>query len=147
MKYIHYGHKNFDIKKFDKIENRPLSVKPLGGFWGSREDTDIGWLQWCTGNEFCMERLETSFTFTLSKNAKVLTIDNFTQLKDLPLNTDSPIDVPMSWVTLDFEKLAKEYDAIEVLLSKDWNKLYFGLYGWDCDSILIFNPSIVIEEK
>lgn len=147
IKYIHYGHKKFDIKKFDKIKNRSLGVKPLGGFWGSRIDSDIGWLQWCIGNEFCMEKLKTSFTFILKKNAKVLTIDNYNQLKGLPLNIDSHLNITLSWITLDFEKLAEEYDAIEVLLSKDRNKLYFGLYGWDCDSIIVMNPKIVEIEK
>ena len=50
------------------------------------------------------------------------------------------------WTTLDFEKLAQEYDAIEVLISGDPG-LYYELYGWDCDSILIMNPEIIIEEK
>ena len=41
---------------------------------------------------------------------------------------------------LDFEKLSKDYDAIEVI---DIGKFYWALYGWDCNSILIMNPDIV----
>lgn len=147
MEYIHYGSDTFDIKKFEKVTNWEMMSKPKGGFWASRVDTNYGWLQWCMGNEFCVEKLNTHFTFMLSENAKILTIDNYEQLKNLPLNSNLPIDVPISWIMLDFEELAKEYDAIEVLISNDYNKLYFGLYGWDCDSILIMNPNIIIEEK
>ena len=42
---------------------------------------------------------------------------------------------------LDFEKLQERYDAIEVYI----DNLYWDLYGWDCDSILILNKEIVKE--
>ena len=38
-------------------------------------------------------------------------------------------------------ELKKEYDAIEIVI----DKLYWDLYGWDCDSILILNKEVVIE--
>lgn len=50
----------------------------------------------------------------------------------------------------DFEKAYYlGIDAIELHLSEDespdgMNGLYWLLYGWDCDSILILNPKIVI---
>ena len=41
-----------------------------------------------------------------------------------------------------------EYDAIELHLSEEvvddyLESLYFKLYGWDCDSILIMNKDII----
>lgn len=45
----------------------------------------------------------------------------------------------------DFEKLSEEYDVIEVLISED-HRLYHMFYGWDCDSIVIMNPNIIILE-
>ena len=47
---------------------------------------------------------------------------------------------------LDFEKLARDYDAIEVLISNDY-RLNTSLMGWDCDSIIVFNPNIIEEVK
>ena len=53
------------------------------------------------------------------------------------------------WCCLDFELLTYEYDAIELHLSEDNSRgdfmecLYWVLYGWDCDSILIMNPDVV----
>ena len=49
-------------------------------------------------------------------------------------------------IFLDFEKLSKEYDAIEVNIS-ECRDLYYSLYGWDCDSIVIMNPDIIEEIK
>ena len=49
-------------------------------------------------------------------------------------------------IFLDFEKLSKEYDAIEVNIS-ECRDLYYSLCGWDCDSILIMNSDIIEEVK
>lgn len=44
-------------------------------------------------------------------------------------------------VCFDFEKmLADGIDAVEIEI----DELYYALYGWDCDSILIMNPDIVV---
>ncbi|MFR3519297.1 MAG: hypothetical protein ACLTT4_12785 [Coprobacillus cateniformis] len=45
---------------------------------------------------------------------------------------------------LDFEELKRQYDAIEVNISNDYG-LYWKLYGWDCDSILVMNSDVVVE--
>ena len=75
----------------------------------------------------------------MTNDAKILTISTCEHLKDLPKSCESCYDF------LDFEELSKKYDAIEVWISKDSN-LYFELYGWDCDSILIMNPKIIISK-
>ena len=45
---------------------------------------------------------------------------------------------------IDFESLSKSYDAIELHLSDSEDNLYMMLYGWDCDSILIMNPDVIV---
>ena len=137
--YIHYGHKKFDKEIFTKIRNKYGWVKPIGGLWASDVNAEFGWKDWCKENEFreCTE--ENSFQFKLKQNARVLVIDNVKRLNNLP-KTKIPFE--LSWVNLDFEKIMKEYDAIEVLLSKDW-QLYWDLYGWDCDSLLVLNPNCI----
>jgi hypothetical protein len=45
---------------------------------------------------------------------------------------------------LDFEKLARDYDAVEILAGSNVD-LYYAFYGWDCDSILIMNPYVIKE--
>ena len=141
MKYIHYGSNEFDINKFEKIKNKEEFVKPLGGLWASRKDISTGWMNWCKNTGFDT-KLDEYFIFSLKEDTKILTIDNNEQLKELPkLNNSFGL-----YCNLDFEKLSEEYDAIEVLISKDQN-LYFSLYGWDCDSIVIMNPSKIIQQR
>lgn len=144
MQYIHYGHDKFEKGKFQEIKNIPHNNKPYGGLWASRKNTNAGWKSWVLGNDLDIGNFSTSFEFSLKKDAKVLIIDSLEVLRDLP---SSESDVTMMQLgLLDFEKLSKDYDAIEVLISKD-RRLYFHLYGWDCDSIIIMNPDIIVEEK
>ena len=49
-----------------------------------------------------------------------------------------------SWAILDFEKIYQKYDAVEINISSDY-MLYYFLYGWDCDSVLVMNPDVIKE--
>ena len=143
--YIHYGHNKFDKDKFKPIKNvKSLGIKPNGGFWGCRKDANRSWFDWCIREDYEVDSLKKSFEFTISKNAKILTIDNHKKLDKIPKRDD--IDTSIVYMALDFEKLSEGYDAIEVFISKD-EQLYWDLYGWDCDSILIMNPDIIEEVR
>ena len=145
MQYIHYGDDNFDINKFIPISNRSAATKPFGGFWGSRKNADFSWKEWCTEIDLKSKDLTKKIQFSLSNGAKILVINNIKLLDKLPQNEENHI-VNKLFVTLDFEKLSKQYDAIEVLISED-ERLYELLYGWDCDSILVMNPNVIITEN
>ena len=145
MKFIHYGHDKFEKDKFELVKNRLDASKPKGGLWASRIDSPNGWKDWCESNEFGTEKLTTSFMFTLKEDAKVLIITNTKQLEQLP-KMKNPLPIPTMWSMIDYEALATEYDALELLRSEDY-ELYFSLYGWDCDSIVIMNPEVIIQES
>ena len=145
MKFIHYGHDKFEKDKFELVKNRLDASKPKGGLWASRIDSPNGWKDWWESNEFGTEKLTTSFMFTLKEDAKVLIITNTKQLEQLP-KMKNPLPIPTMWSMIDYEALATEYDALELLISEDY-ELYFSLYGWDCDSIVIMNPEVIIQES
>lgn len=145
MKYIHYGHDTFEKEKFEPVKNRLDASKPKGGLWASRVDSPNNWKDWCESNGFGTEKLNTSFMFTLKEDAKVLRITNSKQLEQLP-KMKNPLPIPTMWSMIDYEALATEYDALEVQISED-HELYFNLYGWDCDSIVIMNPEVIIQES
>ena len=56
----------------------------------------------------------------------------------------------MGYMIIDLKKMLKQgYDGIELHLSEEITDdskdgLYWKLYGWDCDSILVMNPDVVI---
>lgn len=151
-KYIHYGCDSFDRNLFQPIVNRERFVKPHGGLWASPVDSEWGWKDWCTSESFHTDRLSESFTFTLSENAKVIHIRSVSDLTELPNQKPSPwFPGVCDWKCIDFEKLlADGVDAVELHLSEEdrtncgfMDGLYWELYGWDCDSILILNPDVV----
>lgn len=160
MTYIHYGDTKFDYDLFDRIRNRNescgvLGIKPLGGLWATpKEASYIDWKKWCLSNEFNCDRLAYYFEFNLTQNAKIFHIANADDVYELVslgccdlqpasyryLNPTSEIP-PVE--KIDFEMLVKlGYDGFELHMNQN---LYWAMYGWDCDTLLIFNPDVIIE--
>lgn len=145
--YIHYGHTAFIPEQFDPIKNWYGMTKPRGGFWASPKDAENGWKDWCEAESFRKCEESNSFSFTLRDDSNVLIITNTEQVRCIPQQNDERFSMPKLWTALDFETLESSgVDAVEVNLSADWN-LYYELYGWDCDSILIMNPEIIVPAK
>lgn len=151
--YIHYGCKEFDINKFRPIKNEPYFSKPCGGFWASPVEAEQSWKEWCISNDFRECDESNSFKFILTEGSNVLHLYSAKDLEDLP-KLKSREDDYIRKDFLDFEKLISlGYDAVELHLSEEiidedstfMDGLYWKLYGWDCDSILIMNPNIVCE--
>lgn len=141
--YIHYGNNQYYPEMFRPIQNREMFVKPHGGLWASDVKDEYGWKDWNEVNEFMECNEDNSFKFTLKDNAKILEINNVSDLNDLP-KLNSILPDSFMWVFLDFEKILEDgYDAIKYNLSKD-GRLYHALYGWDCDSLLVLNPECVV---
>lgn len=142
MKYIHYGHSTFSKELFTPIRNYAFWMKPIGGLWGSMPDSEFSWKAWCIEEDFHTEKLNECFYFTLTPNARVLSIRKSSDLSMLPkLHSSEKL---YSTVFLDFEKLAEEYDAIEYYVYGDFD-LQGLLSTWDCDCVLVLNPDVVQE--
>ena len=145
--YIHYGSDHFDLDEFSPIRNIDLHNKPSGGLWASPYNSKRSWYDWCKSEKFRTDRLDKWFTFTLKDDAKVLTIkteQDLCKLKNdgfyIDAFTKTKYSLPFSYP--DFEKLCIDgYDAIEVYMN---DIIYFDLYGWDVDSLLVLNPNCVI---
>lgn len=153
--FIHYGSNYFDYTIFKKIRNRDGWVKPYGGFWASSSSYNFSWKNWLEVEEYWNsddinfgKYKDSFFEFRLNSD-KILTIKTDEELDEIMKNyaNKEGLIYPIT-KCLDFEKLAKDYDAIEVIISNDY-RLNRSLMSWDCDSILIFNPNIieVIEDE
>ena len=146
--YIHFGAPHFIPDLVQPIKNLAFFSKPAGGLWASPVDAEFGWIDWMNENDYLGRESITKsfFQFKLKPETRLLTITDVSQLANLPHRGDEDCFIEdklfSAWQLLDFEELAKSYDAIEVILSADW-RLYHELYGWDCDSILIMNKDII----
>lgn len=139
MQCIHYGNDHFDKSWMLSIKNDVNFTKPFGGLWASRTDTKFGWSDYCRLNGL-QSYLEKCFIFGIDDSARILRIKSTRDLDNLPKLGNSGFG--NVWVSLDFEKMARYYDVIEVVVSED-EVLRRQLYGWDCDSILVTNPDII----
>ena len=148
--YIHYGSK--ELHKIKPIKNRPYFPKPEGGLWASPVDAPFGWKEWCEREHFRENSEDNSFKFVVKDESKIIHIRDVKDLEKLPKQKDiyGIGSHEASTCYLDFEKIQKDYDGIELHLSEEkksvetfCNGLYFKLYGWDCDSILILNDNAI----
>ena len=144
--YTHFGSKEFNKERFRKIENRDAFNKPSGGFWASRDGAEYGWKEWNENNCFATCNENNKIVFQLAENARVLELHSVMDAKMMKNEYQAPntYGLPTFGFVdfIDFEGIAKDYDAIEFFLSDDGG-LYDEMYGWDCDSILILNPDVV----
>lgn len=148
--YIHYG--STELLPIQKIRNQKHFSKPVGGIWASPVDAEFGWKDWCEREHFRTCELSNSFKFILKEDAKIFHIYSVSDLKKLPIQDKDEFSgfFLISQYYLDFEKIEKEYDGIELHLSEEsfegtefGQGLYFSLYGWDCDSIILFHDSAI----
>ena len=143
--FIHYGSTTFDTKRFKAIQNRPSFNKPFGGLWASPIDSENGWKQWNETECYaeCIE--ENSFTFQLKPEARVYTIksraDVYAMLERYRGKSLIPGLANIGFPIFDFEEMTKDYDAIVFFIN---GETYEALYGWDCDSICLFNPEAAV---
>jgi hypothetical protein len=148
--YIHYGHDSFRSELFVPIRNHEMFTKPHGGLWASAVNAPFGWKEWTERENFRKGSYTCSFRFRLKDEAKVCHIYRIRDLKGLP-QVDNEFN--LTWCMLDFEKMLSDgWDAIELHLSEEdmtgvgfLEGLYWQLYGWDCDSILVMNPDVIME--
>lgn len=142
MAYIHYGSSHFSPERFDQPRNTRGWNKPQGGLWASDEAAKYGWKDWCEAEHYRECRGENAFRFELAPSAKILLLDSKDAVGRLPeqnLGYSS-----QCCKAIDFERLVCDgVDVIDFRLSAD-PRLYWAMYGWDCDSILVLNPEVVV---
>ena len=160
--YIHYGADHFYPELFMPARNGSWQAKPFerSGLWGSREDDPNGWKAWCEENKFHLEQFKHFFQFQMI-DAQILTLESPDQLLDLPKIHPWEPKAPMrletctlptmeqleawytpNWCYLDYEKLAEQYDAIE--LRNHW-EFRDAFPTWDCDCILMLKAERLWE--
>ena len=113
------------------IGNRNF-VKPKGGLWASPVASAYGWKEWCEAEQF--GDLSTHFEFRFT--GKTLTIDSEFDLLAVPWQGYGP----------DFEAMAASGIDAVYLTEAGQDATRFsdpGLYGWDCECVLVMNRGCV----
>lgn len=160
--YVHYGcnSEDFDMGKWKAIKNIPFLAKPAGGFWASPtrsggRRTLFDWETFCNTAEYEPRGgLFRKFYFCVDINANVFTIANADDYNALPKISVSHDTGGRSEVVIDFEECVRQgidaivYDYSAVHRDKDiCDEMDIRMLGWDCDSILIMNPDIILQDS
>ena len=137
----------FDLNLFDSnIRNCGGLNKPIGGLWGSPENSEYGWKDWCESEDFNKnEGIDVCFRWKFKDTAKVLKINSekdYVQLLDKYLNKiDNPY-LPDRYKYLDWSKIAEDYDGFHLTYDgfcQLRENYAWGFYSWDCESVIVFN--------
>lgn len=154
--YVHYGDSFGTIGYSDKmlmlndISNKSLNMgnqgwpKPIHGcFWGSPKRSPRSWKAWCKNNmDYPDSYWAQSMTFRVPINRIATVSDRISYLY-----YKSKYGSNDEYGTLDFDTLRDDgYFGVEVLISK-WPPLYHLMYGWDCDSICIWDERAILPTK
>ena len=149
MIFEHYGSKHFDKKMFEEpiydADDEYLN-KPSKGFWGSPTDSKNSWKNFCVSEGFNLSKLNDHFEFKLKRFARVLKVLN---KKDLDsLYRKYGIEGKYGRRALDWNRIIKKYDAMILIIPDDFDLVFdLHLTSWDVDSVVVFNPNVVVEIK
>ena len=146
--YVHYGNDTFDpgqvrYAKFNKRNGGNGCYRKPGGLWASPVDAWISWKEWCEGEDFHTDLLDSFFTFTLKDGAKVLDICKLEDIEGYIKVIDE--GKYGTHYYLDLDKIYREFDAMEIHHEGHYNELHDSdiFYAWDVDSICVWNPDMV----
>lgn len=147
--FVHYGSNHFDQSRFVEAKNWcGLNAKPYGGLWGSPVDSEKSWLKWCERNEYKSYLKEECFYFRLVTAYNWTTIRSKEEWLKYPKRSDVAYE---KYTILDFEKIMKTgigdgipFYAIATEF-EDEDEYEECFPGYDCDSIIVLNDSILIE--
>lgn len=148
--YIHYGASAFDKTRFVQVVNRIKWIKPVAhtGLWGSPVDAKWGWKDWCEAENFRECDESNSFKFTVKNPEKIFFVNSKESYKELiKLYGDkNNLTVTFDYTPwyINFNKMINDgWEGLEISIT-DYPTLYDLLYGWDCDSILIFTKDAIV---
>lgn len=143
--YIHYGSSCFDLDIFNEKKANPHNSshlnKPPYGFWASPIGSDYWtWRDWCESEDYHTDRLDKSFKFTLTKKAKILIVRSREDI--FPYLISNNI---LERKIIDFNSIMTSFDGMELIHGNRYLELHDNeFYTWDVDSIVIWNPYIIV---
>jgi hypothetical protein len=148
--------------KSDAIRNKPCYC----GLWASPIDAQYGWLNFCK-SEGVPCYMQKWTRFVLKPSARIRKIDSYEDYKRFMTSYKDVTDLESNH--FDWEKIAKDYDAVEVTYNavlecrvkdaEQYNLYMEGkaphqkqeeyLESWSCDSIVILHKDViqVLETK
>ena len=144
---------------FHSIKNNEnYSNKPFGGLWTSPVHSEYGWREFVIGEDFRPEKyLKKECLVELKSSVKLFIIDGVEDLDRCPTIKDNSRyyyrtdNSRYYYRTIDWEELSKSYDGVWLTLNGERETRYSSnnafslgdLYGWDVETVLLFNLNCI----
>lgn len=147
------GIDTIDPNKFQEVKNSRSRNKPIGGLWTSPIDSIYGWKDFVKIESYKKEKYLSKFVLlSLKDSAKILKIDSAKDFDEAPkryIKGENDWYPPIKY--LDFEEIAKSYDALwltyngvkELSYCLGDDAFIGDLYGWDVETVLLFNLNCI----
>ena len=153
----------YKLTHFSKYDNESLDklipmadkdfgncAKPALGLWLS-DETDYGWKEWCTDEEFRLECLKHPYSVELDPK-HTLHICGPDELVEFSKNYGRFTEKRVPWETslamgIHWNRVAKEYKAVVITPYIDgWLIMESPWYaGWDCASGVVMDESVIVN--
>lgn len=151
-KLIHFGSKVIDLNKISECSNHKMLLgvnKPSGGFWACPLNAKYSWKDFIKDDYTSQKHtLKSKVIFDFS--GSVFLIESVKDIRYLYKRYKKSIE-GCSRGSIDWEKMVKteKVDAIAFIHSAfTFNELCnYNSTTWDCDSIVIFNPSCITAKR
>jgi len=137
---IHYGASSYDPDIFQPITDDEGRTKPRGGLWTSPVDSKWGWKDWAESESWG----DLLSHFVIDYVGKTFVVDSVEDASRLPWTERESWRGSISFETL----VGMGYDAIHLTENGEKETRFpdeFSLYGWDCETVLIFNPDSIVN--
>lgn len=145
--FIHFGSDSLVEIPLEPSYNG-LLYKPCNGLWSCKYTPNSkhrsAWEEYCSNNQINWKNFSKYVLFKLKKDARILLIND---TKDFGMVAEVFQNKFEGWLSmplgLDYHQISKYFDGI--YLTKDGQmKNFFNLYGWDVESLVLFNLNKII---
>jgi hypothetical protein len=138
MKFVHFCDNKFRLNKKKKYM-QACDYKPFG-FWLSTEGCDYSWDNWCRREEFNLKGLKFKKTYKVDMNKllQVITesdMDKFVQ----KFGVKSDLIKSNHFINIDWVRVADQYGGIYIPYNYKNRFKYSFYYGWDVDSVCVWD--------
>ena len=152
--YVTYWREDRNGKFDPKLIETDLTstiCKPTKAFWGSPVNATFGWKEWCEGEDYEYD-FSNPIYWRLKEGTKILAVNMKDVTKPSSVLRYIIRDISCGIQQLDFEKMREDnIDAVELMDANIGhlfiNKAEMMCNSWDCESIVVLNPSKIIVKN
>lgn len=144
MKVIHYtGNSDWELRPITLV-NQKFSIKPTGALYTSPVGSNHGWRQWCEAGSYgCGE-----YGIELDiDDSSLFVVNSIADMNNLPWvqYPNAPLIGHVNYLSL----MDKGFTGVWLTemgeIETRWADTRMNLYGWDCETVAIFDEEIITD--